>query len=302
MSQASFVAIDWGTTSFRLWVMGADANILATTTGPYGMSRLKPNEYDRVLENALKELGFAQDIPVIISGMAGAAEGWCEAPYLTAPTQPDALGAGAVRVGGSSHEVRILPGVKQMFPANVMRGEETQIAGLLNHQPDFDGTVCLPGTHSKWVRISDCAIVEFETCLTGEQFAFFSETSVLSHSMIDAGWDEDAFEAAVRLATKDPMSVPRRLFSIRAEMLVAQQSCAQARATLSGLLIGQELMSVPHYWQGHDVTLIGAPALCDLYASALAFTGSTVSIVDVTEVTLAGLAAAFQQQMQLANA
>lgn len=302
MSQASFVAVDWGTTSFRLWVIDADANILATTTGPYGMSQLKPDEYDRVLEETLQKLGFARDIPVIISGMAGAAQGWCEAPYLSAPTQLDELGTGAVRVGNSSHEVRILPGVKQVSPANVMRGEETQIAGLLRHSPDFGGTVCLPGTHTKWVRISDRAIIEFETCLTGEQFAFFSETSVLSHSMIDDGWDDNAFEAAVCLATEDPLAVPRRLFSIRAEMLVARQSCAQARATLSGLLIGQELMAVPQYWQGQDVTLIGAYALCDLYSKALAITGGAASILDVTAMTLAGLTAAYQQQKESANA
>ena len=80
MSKASFVAVDWGTTSFRLWVMDEGANILATTSGPYGMSRLKPDEYDRVLEDSLLKLNVAQDIPVIISGMAGAAQGWCEAP------------------------------------------------------------------------------------------------------------------------------------------------------------------------------------------------------------------------------
>lgn len=295
MSHASFVAIDWGTTSFRLWVMDAGANILAATTGPYGMSRLKPNEYDRVLENALKELGFAQDIPVIISGMAGAAQGWCEAPYLPAPTHLDDLGAGAVKVTDASRNVRILPGVKQVSPANVMRGEETQIAGLLRQHPDFDGIACLPGTHTKWVRINNRAIIEFETCLTGEQFEFFSETSVLSHSMADGGWDENAFESAIRLALKDPLSVPRRLFAIRAEMLVAQQSSAQARATLSGLLIGQELMSVPQYWQGQNVMLIGAAALCDLYSKAHALAGAAAPILDVTAMTLAGLTAAHQQ-------
>lgn len=298
MSKASFVAVDWGTTSFRLWVMDKDANILATTSGPYGMSRLKPDEYDRVLEDALRELGFAGGLPIIISGMAGATQGWFEAPYLSAPTQLDDLGAKAVRVEGSSHEVRILPGVKQVFPANVMRGEETQIAGLLSHQSSYGGTVCLPGTHTKWVRINDRAIVAFESCLTGEQFAFFSETSVLSHSMIDGGWDEEAFEAAVRLATEDPLSVPRRLFAIRAEMLVSQQSSAQARAKLSGLLIGQELMSVSNYWQCQHVTLIGAAALCDLYSKALALAGSSASILDVSVMTLAGLVAAHQQGQQ----
>ena len=295
MSKASFVAVDWGTTSFRLWVMDEGANILATTSGPYGMSRLKPDEYDRVLEDSLLKLNVAQDIPVIISGMAGAAQGWCEAPYLLAPTQLDDLGPGAVKVTCASREVRILPGVKQLSPANVMRGEETQIAGLLGQHPNFDGIACLPGTHTKWVHIKNRAIVAFETCMTGEQFAFFSETSVLSHSMADGGWDENAFQSAVRSAIKDPLSVPRRLFAIRAEMLVAQQSSAQARATLSGLLIGQELMSVLQYWRGQDVTLIGATTLCDLYSKALALAGAAASIRDVTAMTLAGLSAAHQQ-------
>lgn len=302
MSHASFVAVDWGTTSFRLWVMDTDANILAMTTGPHGMSRLRPDEYDQLLEESLQELGVALDIPVIISGMAGAAQGWCEAPYLSAPTQLDELGAGAVRVGNSSREVRILPGVKQVSPANVMRGEETQISGLLRHEPDFDGTVCLPGTHTKWAHISNRAIIEFETCLTGEQFAFFSESSVLSHSMIDGGWDDIAFETAVRLATEDPLTVPRHLFAIRAKMLVGQQSSAEARATLSGLLIGQELMSVPRYWQGQEVTLIGASPLCNLYSKALGLVGSAASILDVTAMTLAGLTAAHQQNSERTNA
>jgi 2-dehydro-3-deoxygalactonokinase len=113
--------------------------------------------------------------------------------------------------------------------------------------------------------------------------------------MADGGWDENAFESAVRSAIKDPLSVPRRLFAIRAEMLVAQQSSAQARATLSGLLIGQELMSVLQYWRGQDVTLIGATTLCDHYSKALALAGAAASILDVTAMTLAGLAAAHQQ-------
>jgi 2-dehydro-3-deoxygalactonokinase len=301
MTLTSFIAVDWGTTSFRAWVLDAEGNILSSTAGPYGMSCLKPDEYDRVLEEHLSKLGVAPDIPVVVCGMAGAAQGWREAPYLSVPTQLEALGTGAISVNGASREVHILPGVKQVSPANVMRGEETQIAGLLRHDPNFEGTVCLPGTHTKWVSVNNRAIVEFETCLTGEQFAFFSETSVLSHSMIDDGWDAAAFDTAVRIATNDPTIVPRRLFAIRAEMLLSQQSGAVARATLSGLLIGQELMSVPQYWTDQNVTLIGAPALCKLYAKALAITGATPVILDATAMTLGGLTAAYFLQKQSAD-
>ena len=302
MSQPSFVAVDWGTTDFRLWVMDDGGQILNNTQGPFGMSRLKPDDFGRVLEESLDTLGVDEDVPVVICGMAGAAQGWCEAPYLTAPTQLETLGQQAVVVPKTRRCIRILPGVKQMNPANVMRGEETQIAGLLHQSPDFGGTVCLPGTHTKWVRIANRAITSFETCMTGEQFGFFSKSSVLSHSMTLDGWSDSAFSEAVGTATRDPAAIARRLFAIRAEMLTAEQTSAEARATLSGLLIGQELMSVPHYWQGQPVTLIGAPTLCEIYLKALDVVDVVGQSLDVASMTLVGLTAAHQQCMSQANA
>lgn len=158
------------------------------------------------------------------------------------------MGGNAIKVPGRDRDIRILPGVKQMSPANVMRGEETQIAGLLYHHPDFKGMICLPGTHTKWVRIADKCIGEFETCMTGEQFALFSKHSVLSHSMPDNAWCDATFDASVRYALADPVSVPRKLFSMRAEILIGRQTSAQARATSSGLLIGQELAATRLFW------------------------------------------------------
>ncbi|SLN75565.1 2-dehydro-3-deoxygalactonokinase [Ruegeria meonggei] len=296
MSHPSLIAVDWGTTGFRLWVLDSCGNTLASIDGPFGMSNLEPSDFGRVLEESLNELGIGQDVPAIICGMAGAAQGWCEAPYLLAPTRLDELGAGAIRVSNTSREVCILPGVKQQSPANVMRGEETQIAGLIHLVPDFHGIVCLPGTHTKWVRVADGAIIEFETCMTGEQFAFLSKASVLSHSMPDDGWSDCAFQAAIRLVADDPAAVPRRLFAIRADMLVAKQTSAQARATLSGLLIGQEFMAVRQYWLDQTVTLIGVSALCELYLTALDIMGASGRVVEVSEITLRGLTAAYQHQ------
>ena len=58
-----------------------------------------------------------------------------------------------------------------------MRGEETQIAGFLALNPKFDGVICLPGTHTKWVHISAGEIVSFRTFMTGEMFALLSQQS-----------------------------------------------------------------------------------------------------------------------------
>ena len=55
MLMASCVAVNWRTSSFRLWVADKKGNILNTITGPYGMSLLKPFEYENVLEEAPKK-------------------------------------------------------------------------------------------------------------------------------------------------------------------------------------------------------------------------------------------------------
>ncbi len=302
MGDVSFIAVDWGTTSFRLWALEADGTITAASDGPFGMANLKRSDFGSVLEDSIAKIGHGADVPVVICGMAGAAQGWCEAPYLQTPTPLHALGKGAVTVRGSTRDVRILPGVKQMSPANVMRGEETQIAGLLHHHPDFSGTVCLPGTHTKWVRVADQSIIDFETCMTGEQFAFFSKTSVLSHSMIVDGWSDTAFADAVAAALDDPTSVPRLLFAIRAEMLIGEQSGAEARARLSGLLIGQELVATRPFWDRGNVTLIGASKLCELYLHAFDQLGIAGQALDSEAMTVAGLVSAYQIQKETFHA
>ena len=120
--------------------------------------------------------------PVLICGMAGARQGWVEAPYLKTPTRLDALHEGAVRVDAGA-DIRILPGIAQARAdrPDVMRGEETQLLGVLD--PGFAGLVCIPGTHSKWIRIEAGEIVEFATYMTGELFSVISQHSILSHAV-----------------------------------------------------------------------------------------------------------------------
>jgi 2-dehydro-3-deoxygalactonokinase len=169
--------------------------------------------------------------------------------------------------------VSIAPGLKQTQPADVMRGEETQIAGALRLMPAYDGVFCLPGTHSKWVHISAGEVVSFQTYMTGEMFALLSEASVLRHGMAGEGWDEAAFNAAVADAISRPERIAARLFALRAEGLIAGLTPAAARARLSGLLIGTELAGAKPYWLGQRVTLIGAEKLTAAYAAALAAAG-----------------------------
>jgi 2-dehydro-3-deoxygalactonokinase len=173
-----------------------------------------------------------------------------------------------------------------------MRGEETQIAGFLRRDPGYDGVLCLPGTHSKWVLISAGEIVGFQTVMTGEVFALLATQSVLRHTTGDATVEAAAFDTGVSQALARPEALTARLFSLRAEPLLTGLGPAAARSRLSGLLIGSELAAVKSWWLGRRVTLIGAPDLAELYARALAAQGVAAERTDAAGLTLDGLRAA----------
>lgn len=286
MSDAAWIAVDWGTSSLRAWIMSAQGHVLEARRSDAGMGTLERAGF----EPALRALvGEAMGLPVIACGMVGARQGWVEAPYVAAPCPPPGA-AQAVRVPGL--DVHVLPGVRQDSPADVMRGEETQIAGILAQKPQFDGVLCLPGTHTKWVHISAGEIVSFRTAMTGELFGLLSEASVLRHS-IGAGWDADSFAAGLDQTLARPETLGAALFSVRAEALLNDLGGAAARARVSGLLIGAELAAMRPYWLGQAVAVIGAASLRAAYVAALAAQGVPVQEADGDTMTLAGLTAGF---------
>ena len=289
-SSLRWIAVDWGTSNLRAWAMGSNGTILAEAESADGMGKLARDGFEPAL---LRLIGpWLQDgaVPVIACGMVGSRQGWHEAPYRSVPCTP--LDAGAVVTVptiDSRLQVRIAPGLKQVAPADVMRGEETQIAGALRLMPGYDGVFCLPGTHSKWVQISAGEVVSFQTFMTGEMFALLSEASVLRHGLQGAGWDDTAFLAAVSDALARPERIGAQLFSVRAEGLIAGLAPSAARSRLSGLLIGAELAAARPYWRGQRVTLIGAEKRSAAYAVALKAQGIEPQRLTVTDCTLAGL-------------
>ena len=233
--------------------------------------------------------------PIIACGMVGARQGWEEAPYRAVPATP--LGdIHTVACRDSRISMHILPGLKQERSADVMRGEETQIAGFLVDDPEYDGILCLPGTHTKWAHISAGEVVSFQTFMTGEMFDLLSRESVLRHSVGDGGAiDHEAFLAAVSDTISRPEAVATQLFKIRAVDLLHGADQSVSRARLSGILLGLELAAARPYWLGQSVALIGAPALNALYAKALSAQGVTASLHDVASTTFTGLTAAYKE-------
>ncbi|MGH1463964.1 MAG: 2-dehydro-3-deoxygalactonokinase [Cognatishimia sp.] len=290
----ALVAVDWGTSNLRLTLLDTAGEAIGERSSDRGMGTLEPSEFEGALLELIDEdLPPGKVTPVICCGMVGARQGWQEAPYLTVPcAPPDGTRATPVAVNDPRLSLWILPGVMQQSPADVMRGEETQIAGYLAQNPEFDGVLCLPGTHTKWVRISAGEIVSFQTFMTGEIFALLSKNSVLRHTVNGANWDAAAFEDALSDAMSRPQGIASKLFGLRAENLVGDMSPTQGKARLSGYLIGLELAGARPYWLGMEIAMIGAPALSKLYQDGLAVQGVTASLHSVTDMTLSGLKAA----------
>jgi 2-dehydro-3-deoxygalactonokinase len=286
----AWIAADWGSSHLRLWLMDEDGGVLERRQSDRGASALDPDGFGAALTGLL-----GADRPgaglVICCGMAGAREGWAEAPHAAVPCPPlSAAGAAVVFVDGL--RVHLLPGLKQAAPADVMRGEETQIAGVLADAPDFDGVLCLPGTHTKWAHVSAGEVVSFRTFMTGELFALLTERSVLRHAMGSGGWDEAAFAAALDRAMSGPAGVAADLFAIRAEDLLQGLPPGAARARASGLLIGLELAAARPYWLGRDIRIVGEAGIAAAYRAALAAQGVPAATVPAETATLAGLVAA----------
>jgi 2-dehydro-3-deoxygalactonokinase len=288
-----WIAVDWGTSNLRAWAMSGDLPVEARASDR-GMGSLTPAEYS----GALAELteGWrspGRRLPTLVCGMAGARQGWVEAPYLPVPVAPGTEGAVTPPGEVSGLDVRILPGLSQDKPRwDVMRGEETQIAGVLRLSPGFAGTVCLPGTHCKWAAVQDGLVAGFQTFMTGEIFALLSRQSVLRHGMAAEGLDEAAFAAGLEEGMATEGRVWADLFALRAAGLLAGMTPEAARGRLSGLLIGAELLATRSWWLGRRVAVVGEGSLARLYVKALAGQGVAAETIDVGAAVRAGLAAA----------
>lgn len=298
MEAVEWIGVDWGTTNLRAWAMAGD-RVHDVAARPLGMGALKRGEFEpALLETVGGWLADGRTVPVVACGMVGARQGWAEAPYVRVPSHPFAA-ARCARVATTDPRiaVTIVHGMSQLDPPDVMRGEETQLAGLLAMEPGFSGTACLPGTHTKWATLGRGRVVGFRTFMTGEMFALLKEQSILRHSVGDeTELDDGAFAEAVTEGAAAPGALAAWLFSTRARGLVGTMRPAEALGRISGLLIGMEVCAMRAAWIERPLALIGAPALCDRYTRALALLGApALTTIDAERCTLAGLAAAHRQ-------
>lgn len=290
-----YALIDWGTSSFRLWLVDRQGRVLGERRSDEGMMRAGEIGFGSVLDRHLTALDVPQTVPVVISGMAGARQGWVEAPYVDLPASLQSLAHAAVRVPHPIRAVHILPGMAQNDPdaPNVMRGEETQLAGV--GESHAGGLVCMPGTHCKWVSLESGRVIGLSSFMTGEIFAVLAEHSILKHAAnarasFDAG--HPAFLRAAERALAAPVQALSMLFPIRAAQLLGFERPEEGAPHLSGLLIGAEVAAARERYGPGAVWLVASQRLAALYAPVMRLAGFTVRMVDGEQAVRAGLLAA----------
>ena len=288
MPQPALLALDWGTSSLRASLLGAGGRVLDSRHRPWGLLHLPEGGFPAALQGIAGDwLANTAGLPVIAAGMVGSAQGWREAAYVPVPADAAALAAGLLRFEAQPGQwLHIVPGVRRGGGRpDVMRGEETQIVGLLGRQAGAAARLVMPGTHSKWVRVDQGCIVDFHTYMTGELFAVLRTHSILGRPAQAAGGGEpsdDAFDAGVT-AVRDggPAGASALLFSARTRVLTGELAAAHSLDYLSGLLVGEELRcALPEAGEGPPLQLVGEAAMCARYQRALALFGRPAAVAD----------------------
>ncbi|MEI4474117.1 2-dehydro-3-deoxygalactonokinase [Frigidibacter sp. MR17.24] len=287
------IALDWGTSSLRAFLM-RDAQVVEERSSPHGIQKLPEPGGEEGYRAAFTQIcgdWAALGLPAVAGGMVGSQQGWIEAPYVRCPAAVTDLvrseGLVDTPQGGQLH---IVPGVlldDPALPPDVIRGEEIQIAGALADRPDWARAALfvMPGTHSKWVTVRDSVIETFSTYMTGEIFAVMADHSILGRLMTDdapaADVAADAFAKGIEVARAGGAGdLGHQLFSTRTMGLTKRLPNNALRDYLSGLLIGNEILSAARALEGRAaaaILMIGEGRLCDRYRDAMAMFGLTVT-------------------------
>jgi 2-dehydro-3-deoxygalactonokinase len=268
------IAVDWGTSSLRAYRLDGQGRILEQREAPKGILSVAAGQFPRVLA---EQIAGWNDPLILMSGMVGSRQGWTEVPYVQCPAGPENFAAHLKKVEGAAGAVWIVPGLSCVDSSgvpDVMRGEETQLLGVLDDLP-ANAVVCLPGTHSKWVQVHDRTIESFSTYMTGELFAVLRQHSLLGRMMEEGPADEASFAAGVARSGEEG-GLLHHLFGVRTLGLFGELSPKASPSYLSGLLIGHELRCAG----GDEFHLLGSAGLAAAYQQGAALLGITCRMLD----------------------
>ena len=273
---SAFIALDWGTSSFRAYMLKADGTVQETVTAPTGILAVKDAGFDAALEGHIGK--WDKNLPIIASGMITSRQGWVELPYIACPASLRSIAA-AVHPHTSNHgrKLYFVPGISRRGAdgtPDVIRGEETQVLGASEGGSERFVT---PGTHSKWITVENQVITGFSSYMTGEVFALLKSHSILGKLMTGETGNTSAFEKGVRAGLKDPAGFLHNIFSTRTLGLFHEMPTDHLSSYLSGQVIGAEIAhAIAKNPAGAQYRILATPALGEHYMTAMKIAGLNV--------------------------
>lgn len=276
-----FIAVDWGTTNRRAYVI-ANGEVVTTERDDRGVLSIPAGGFPAAVAELRARHG---GLPVLLAGMVGSNRGWHDAGYVPAPASIAQI---AARLVSPAPDVAIVPGVcrDEGGRQDVMRGEEVQLLGAVaaGLAPE-SALLCQPGTHAKWAIMKQGALADFTTAMTGEMFALLKAHSLIGSEMAGEVEDGDSFrEGVAASADRDLLSA---LFGVRAASVLGARAPGAAAAYVSGLLLGTDCRA--RTAPGQTVHLLADGLLARLYAAAIAIVGGEAIVIDSHAAFVAGI-------------
>lgn len=287
-----WIAVDWGTTNFRAYLMDQTAVVIDKVESHQGLLSISDKEFATTLLNNISKWQAITDLAttsIYMAGMVGSKQGWREVDYLPMP----------FALSNIKHKLFkfllpwnvnafIVPGICGMNKFgwyDVMRGEETQLLGLRNIVKADNIVALLPGTHSKQAIMEKDKLISFSTIMTGELFSLLNRHSILTKNIAEEYDDQDGFLLGVKNGYDHPLSSV--LFSARTLLLNHTLSSNQVRSYLSGLLIGNEFSLLGEH---DEFYIVGSTGISEKYLVASRYLNKSAEIIDGEHCFLEGMA------------
>lgn len=261
------IFIDWGSTNFRAFLHDGTKIIARRTANDGGTLKnfakatpaTRAREYSAFFMEQVGDWLEKHKASVYICGAVGGREGWVETKYSEAPAGIDDIRRNLHKIepppisGALGYNVFIATGCCIALPDgrhDVMRSEEVKAHGAALQLNLSDALLCIPGTHNKWVEISDGKIVHFETALSGEIYGLMSERGALAAVFAaspEPDTDFDSFDRGMDLADRG-FDLLTDLWQVRAQKLRSDDPPAGLKAYFSGILLGHELRQMVKFF------------------------------------------------------
>jgi 2-dehydro-3-deoxygalactonokinase len=289
------VGVNWGSTNFRAYLIGADGAAVDEYAAPAGVVMLDRDGMVATIDALAAR--WPDGGPIYASGMIGSNVGWTEVPYAEAPASCADLAAATVATRIGQVRLRIVPGIAccRAFDGepDILRGEEIELMGLAALR-ETSGWAALPGTHTKWARLEQGRVVDFFTSMSGEIFDRLTAKGLLASIIGGEATDGPVFLKGVAAGRARQLSLGALLFGARAQVVRGRLAKSDAASYIRGLLIGSDIadaLAVYPEIRAGMVPLIGNGPLCKLYASALRAVGVASELIESREACLRGFRA-----------